>query len=104
MLAGEAENIWLDKSLNDQMNDFLGISLDLCRSIVGDMKVCLQGFENDLQCLDVIRSEKHEVSFCAGFIPFSLRTTYGSLPGRTSSEDFPSTSPVPYPDFREITI
>ncbi|KAH0841626.1 hypothetical protein FOPE_06733 [Fonsecaea pedrosoi] len=53
------QKFWFDESANKRVRDSLGrITVDLLQDIVAEIQTILNDFDNDLQCLDVIKSER----------------------------------------------
>jgi hypothetical protein len=82
MFAGESEQLWYDKDLNEQMDGALGIARDLCEAIVKDIKACLQDIERDLSCLETVRTKKAAVSYDS--ITSLSSDTYSTFSARAS--------------------
>ena len=61
MLGDFEHSLWRDKSLNNQLNNYLSDSYQSCKDIVEDTQTILEDVGEELRCFDAIASEKLKV-------------------------------------------
>ena len=61
MLGSFEHALWNDRRLNEQLKKHLGNNYECCKNIIEECQACLEEFDKELKCYDILLSQKVKV-------------------------------------------